>query len=239
MIEVLKRRDQEEEYSSKVYKEGGYKDSFNNFFEFLIKYFNINELTKKYEECDQIISRNFLFYSSLEELNYLKYILKEIKNFIPLIFKLSQNFWLVDKLKKSNLKDESIIKMIENFVSLERTGRKRYFNHYTQEEFGKTIKKHEKAFQYYECEEKFDGITTGSILDYANLIKSLGLSKKDLLEFIGDFRWWINETKEWSRRTKYRFDKDIFKVEKSWDAIKSAFDNYDFWMDCLKEHEKT
>lgn len=128
--------------------------------------------------------------------------------------------------------------MIENFVSLERTGRKRYFNHYTQEEFRKQIKKHQKVFQYYEGTERFDGITTGSILDYANLIKTLNLSKKDFLEFVGKFGFWIEDTKTWSRRTKYRFDKDIFKVEKSWSTIKDGLDNYEFYINCLKEHEE-
>lgn len=238
MIETLKKRDKGEDLYLKAYREGGYKDTVNNFIQFMIKYVDIEFLNKKYEENDEILSRNFLFYTQSEELNYLKYIFKEIKRFIPLIFKLSQDFWLVDKLEKSNLTDDSIIKMIENFVSLERTGRKRLFNKYDQQAFQEIKEKYQKILDLYEETKKWDGETKGSILDYAKALKDHNISKKVLLQSMDDFDFWDRHTSKWSKRSKYRFDKDIFKINDLKHFADDIFGNYDFFMSCLEEHEK-
>lgn len=60
MIETLKEKDKKEEYYSTIYREGNYKDNLNNFIDFLIKYFDVDTLSKKYEENDTIVSRRLL-----------------------------------------------------------------------------------------------------------------------------------------------------------------------------------
>ena len=57
------------------------------------------------------------------------------------------------------------------------------------------------------------------------------------LEAIGDLNYWIEHTKDWSKRTKYRFDKDIFKFRELKYFVDEMFKNYDFYIKCLKDHK--
>lgn len=235
MIKTLKKRDKKEILALRIYREGSFKENLNNFIIFLIKYFDIEAINKKYEDDDEIISRDFLFESHLEELNYLEYILKELKRFLPLIFKISQDYWLVDKLEKSNLTNESIIKILENFVSLERTGRKRLFYKFEREEFQQFKKKYRKII---DCAEFIESQENPIPENIANAIKYYDLKKKDLEIFVRDFSFLQERASTWSRATKYRFDREFPKILKSFYWIKMINKNYDFYMKILKDNSK-
>ncbi|MFX1259483.1 MAG: hypothetical protein ACFFAN_16640 [Promethearchaeota archaeon] len=228
IIDQLKKKDEKEDsIAFRVYH--GYKENILNFIEFLIEYFEFSEI----QESTDFSSRAFLFQES-SELNYIMYLLKEIKKFVPLIFKISQDFWLVDKIKKSNLKDESIINMIENFVSLERTGRKRKFYNFEVREFQDFKEKNQNIIEYG---KEIESWKQGSILDFAKAISKFNLKKEELRDYINKFNFLEQRTKEWSRATKYRFDSEFPRMLNTFNWIKDAFDKFDFYKEIAFEHK--
>ena len=58
------------------------------------------------------------------------------------------------------------------------------------------------------------------------------------MEALGDFRAYSERSNEWSKRTKYRFDKDIFKIQNLIFPIEDTYKNYDFYMKILKDNKK-
>lgn len=236
MIDLLKIKDERPEKNGWIAWQKNI--TAQDFLDDLIDFFELSDIRKMYDSDSKeefsITPNNYISQQS-KELLYIQYILEKIKPFIPLAFKMSQKYMLEEKIKEINLSDDSIINIINNFLSLKRTGRKEVFSKREKKEFEEFKEKYSKIIKYYIKTKAFDGIDSGSILDHAKTLKEYDITKKQLQSYLNDFRYFKRDC---SKATKYRFDRHYVFIEKSIFSIKYSLKNYDFWLKSLEDYGK-
>jgi len=167
------------------------------FYDFIFQYF---ELDKLLQDRDYEHKRDF-YKQKHEVLNYFELLLTEIKPYLFLALEMSNNGDIDKKFKKKEIKENSIVNMIENFIRLRRTGRNRIYYPHEREEFEKFKEKYSNIVEFLKHIDSFDGKTTGSILDHGKAIIEFKIDKKQLREYQLQLNHWVRDC---SRATKYR-----------------------------------
>jgi len=230
IVERIRKYDDKQKEISKINR---WSSDLSMFLEFIIDYFELNNDLKDnlHDDFDYPNEHKYLRQKS-EGLNYIEFLLRQIKPFIPLAYELSQSYTISKKFRKGEIKEESIKNMISNFIELKRTGRKRIFYPHEKEEFEKFKQKYRNILEFYKLINSFDGKTTGSILDHGRAIRKFNIEKGELREYLLKSKHWMRNC---SKATMYRFDKDLIIIKKSrWD-IKHTLENYDFWLKYIKD----
>ncbi len=229
MLDLLKLYEKENQDTVKKFGEAfsvtSRKKSLEEFFEFLFDYFELDAFFK--EKRDYNFDQELMFYDQKHEsLNYLEELLRDIKPFLTLCVKMKRNIDIRKSIEKRTIKEDSIVNMVDNFLRINRTGRKSVFNTYNKKQFLKFKEKFNNIIEYCRKVESFDGKSMGSIIDFASAIREFNISEDSLIEYLSDFK--IFE-KNCSTATKYRFDKDLVFLEKAKGWIRNAIENYEFY----------
>jgi len=194
-------------------------------FNYFYKYFELDKILKDKRHNDFSYPNEWRFYKQKHKMiNYVDFLLETIKDFIPLAFKFSILFNKED-LDKNNLSFDAIVNMVDNFIRLRRTGRKRKFYEWDLEKVNKFKKKHKKVIEFYREYKETKGIK--SLMDTANFIKSKGMELEELKQYIEDYKLDLKK-RIWScsKRTLYRYDKDLILIRNSSYLISLLMDHW-------------
>ena len=192
---------------------------------YFYKYFELDKILKDKRHDDFDYPNEGDFYRQKHKMmNYICFLLMTIKDFIPLAFKFSVLFNKED-LDKNNLSFDAIVNMVDNFVGLRRTGRKRKFYEWDLEKINKFKKKHKKVIEFYRKYKENKGVK--SLMDTANFIRSKGMKLEELKQYIEDYKLNL-EKRIWdcSKRTLYRYDKDLILIRNSSYLISLLMDHW-------------
>ena len=202
------------------------------FFSEIIQFFELDKNIK--DELDYDYSHRLEYKRQKHKyFSYIPYLLREIKPYLLLAYKLSQVKDIDDKFKNREIKEDSIVNMIENFIRLKRTGRNRKISESFLKDFRIFKRENQNLVEYYKEIETFDGIKTGSMRDYAHTIKKHNLSKEKLSKFINIWRYYRGIIRGCSRATLYRYDKDFILFKKMYYDVKHAYEKFDFYQKIL------
>lgn len=192
---------------------------------YFYKYFELDKILRDKRHDDFDYPNEGEFYRQKHKMiNYIYFLLMMIKDFIPLAFKFSVHFDK-KKLDENNLSFDAIVNMADNFVRLRRTGRKRKFYEWDLKKINKFKERHKKVIEFYREYKEIKGIK--SLMDTANFIKSKAMEFEELKQYIEDYE--LNfERKIWdcSKRTLYRYDKDLILIRNSSSLISLLMDHW-------------
>ena len=152
--------------------------------------------------------------------------MRHVKPFLYLAYKLAWDRDVSNALKNGKLSEESIWRMLYNFVNIHRHGRRPIFYPGEREEFQEFKEDFKNIIDYCREVDRFDGKTSGSIRDHGNALKENKLTKQQLREYLLKFEGF---EKNCSQATKYRFDRDLIFLEKSKWTVKSTLKDFDFY----------
>jgi len=199
--------------------------SLDELLKYFYKYFELDKILKDKRHDDFDYPNENEFYKQKHKMiNYIDFLLTTIKDFIPLAFKFSVHFNKED-LDKNNLSFDAIVNIVDNFVRLRRTGRKRKFYEWDLKKINKFKERHKKVIEFYREYKGIKGIK--SLMDTANFIKSKAMEFEELKRYIEDYE--LNfERKIWdcSKRTLYRYDKDLILIRNSSYLISLLMDHW-------------
>jgi len=199
--------------------------SLDELLEYFYKYFELDKILKDKRHDDFDYPNEGDFYRQKHKMiNYIDFLLTMIKDFIPLAFKFSVHF-NKEELEKNNLSFDAIVDMVDNFVRLRRTGRKRKFYELDLDEFNKFKRKHRKVIEFYR--EYRENKEIKSLKDTADFIESKEMKLKELEQYRDDYK--LNfKRKIWncSERTLYRYDKDLVLVKISYYMISRFIEHW-------------
>lgn len=204
----------------------GLKD-LDELLRYFYKYFELDKILKDKRHDDFDYPNEGDFYRQKHKMiNYIHFLLMIMKDFIPLAFKFSVHFNKED-FEENNLSFDAIVNMVDNFVRLRRTGRKRKFYEWDLEKVNKFKKKHKKVIEFYREYRESKGIK--SLMDTANFIKSKRMELEELKQYLQDYKLNLKrKIRSCSKRTLYRHDKDLVLIERS-----------SFWISQFIEHWMT
>ncbi|GAJ22357.1 unnamed protein product, partial [marine sediment metagenome] len=146
---IVKIIEKVDERSTDLTKISLWHMNLEDFFRFILKYFELEKVLKdKFDEEFQY-PNDYLYYQQEHKfLNYIEYLLIQIKPFLLLAYKLNELKDVSEIFKENNINEDSIVNMLDNFITLHRTGRPRKFYPLDSEDFQKFKEKYENVIEY-------------------------------------------------------------------------------------------
>lgn len=182
------------------------------FLDFVIEYFELESVIKDKWAFDFPNEGDFMRQKH-KYLNYVRYLLDTIKPMLLLAFKLSELKDTSEMFETNKITEDAIVNMIDNFLNLNRSGRNRKIPPHTLENFKKFKEEFGTIISFF---KELKRPKVKSIKDYIEVIKEFNITLTQLRNYKRNydlkFKRYIANS---SKKTLYRYDKDLIFVEKT------------------------
>jgi hypothetical protein len=197
------------------------------------KYHPINTISEIFDEISDIFGLKLKpFDHQIEwadqksfELEAFRNLLLKCAPFLELAADLADDYYFNAQYhsKKRKLTDQAIVKIIQNFEDINRTGRKRIVNTYDLEDWNEFAQKHGKVIKFGDLAKS----KLKSMNDFKRALEAIGVSKAELENCLRDFTNKFGHLK-CSKCTLYRRGlTELVRFRKIIYVIECALQNYD------------
>jgi hypothetical protein len=188
-----------------------YKETLDGFYRKILSYFDIEDsLLRKYNL--EYIDEKDPYELQHKRLNDVEKLLYELMPVLELAYELVDSYQIRNALEKGELKGQSVVKMVENFLNLHRSGRKKKFYEDDIKEFKRFKEENKEIFNFLE-DYKFN----------IKILDNYSIRKNNLESFLEEYEWrFEDKIQDSSRSTLYRYDKDMYFLKEHIYKLKHA-----------------
>jgi hypothetical protein len=173
-------------------------DSLSDLYRTILEYFDLKEPLLRKNDIKYLDEK---YPSELkdEKVALVIHLLDDLKPILEFAYDLSESYEVLDAIKGGDIKANTVIGMIKNFLELNRSGRKKKFDTYFLEDFKQFREKNSEIFEFLKKD------------DNEKIPEKYDIDKQDLIRFLEKYRFYYkNKIDSAGRSTLYRYDKDMY-----------------------------